>query len=169
MISYKLLQQINIGFIQRFQLNHVHVATGPELLPRVKYVGDASAHSRSKVATGFPQDHRYAARHVLTTMVAGSFHHHRGSGVPDTEALSRQTADIRFARRRPVKGHISDNDVFFRLEGSGTVGIQEQTAPAQSLPKIIVRIAFQLQGQPAGNERAKALPGRSPEFEMDRA
>ena len=77
-------------------------------------------------------------------------------------------ADIRFAARRAVEGHVADDDVLLGSEGGTLRRIRDQPAARQPLAESVVGIAHQRHRHAARHERAEALSGRAGEGDLDR-
>ena len=90
-------------------------------------------------------------------MVSYSLYHRGGSGVAHTEPLACNAAYKGFSAGGSVEGHISDDDILLRLKGNSRRRIDNQLAAGKTFSKVVVGIAYQLQGQALGNKRAEAL------------
>ena len=77
-------------------------------------------------------------------------------------------ADVRFAVRRPVKGHVADNDVFFRRKGRTLRRVEDDLAAGEAFTNVVVGVAFQFEGHPARDKGAKTLAGRAMKVQMNR-
>ena len=109
-----------------------------------------------------------AAGHVLAAVIADAQHHGIGSAVADGEASAGQSAEKGLAARRPVQGHVAEDDVLARHELRSRRRHQDQAATGQSLADVIVRVPLQHQGDARRQEVAEALTRRTAEPQPDR-
>src|ERR1019366_9199978 len=99
--------------------------------------------------------------------VAETFHHRRGAGIPDREALARHSVEISFAGGGAVERDVADENVLFGDEGGSSRRIDYQFSAGEPLPDVIVRLALQFERDALGEKRAEALPRRAVEAEAD--
>ena len=87
------------------------------------------------------EDERHASRHVLAAVRSHALDDHGGAGIPDCEALARQSVDKPAPARRPHKGDVAHDDVLVELEGRALRRGNGEDAAGEPLAKIVVRIA----------------------------
>src|SRR5690606_38308365 len=92
-----------------------------------------------------------------------------GSGVADGEALADLAADVDLAGGGPVEEGVAGDDVVLGGEGRSGVGPQHDPAAREALGEVVVGVPDELEGGPAGEERAEGLPGGAPEGQVDRS
>src|SRR6478735_7067015 len=77
------------------------VAPAREGSVRVEDIRDPAAHAGGEVASRRADDGDASAGHVLAPVVAHALDDGRGAGIANGEALARESAEKRPARRRP--------------------------------------------------------------------
>ncbi len=105
-----------LGVRQPLQRHQLPVHLIVEVLRHVEHVRYAARHARREVAPHCAQHHHAPPGHVLAPVVACALHDRRGARVAHREPLSRNPADERRARSRPVEARIAHNDVLLRFE-----------------------------------------------------
>src|SRR5215469_1155831 len=150
---------------ERLKIDHGLVAAARgEVADVVVYVGDATAHAGGEVAAGGPDDDDEAVGHVLASVVADALDDGGGSGIADREALAGYAVQEGFAACCAIKGDVADEDAFFRQEARGLGRVGDDAPAGEALAEVVVGVAFELQRNARGNERAEALPGRAGEL-----
>ena len=100
-------------------------------------------------------------------MVAGAFYHGNGAGVAHAEALSHLAVDVQLAAGSAIQAGVSGYNIVF----SGKVRTYRRqyrdASAAQSLGKIVVGVALQLEIDALNKECAEALTGRTLEAHVD--
>ena len=71
----------------------------------------------AKLRPVLPKHHHPPAGHILAAVIAHAFDHRLHAAVAHAETLAGHAADIGLAAGRAVKGHVADDDVFFRRKG----------------------------------------------------
>ncbi len=100
-------------------------------------------------------------------MVADAFDDGNRAAVPHRETLAGHPADQSLAGRGAVQRDVAGHDVFFRKEIGGLRRKDGQPSSGQSLPEVVIRVAFQRQADPPWKEGAKTLAGGSGEADLD--
>src|SRR5205814_9894820 len=80
-------------------------------------------------------------------------------------------AKVNLACVRAVANHVSGEDIFLGLESRLdrlARGIRDDAPAGETLAEIVIRVAFQLERDPAGEEAPEALTRRAGELEVDR-
>ena len=149
------------------QIDRFAIAAPPEVPVGVQHVGDAARHARGEVAAGLAEHDDAAARHVFAAVVAHALHHGAHPAVAHGEAFAGHAADVGFAVRRPVQGHVADDDVVLRGEGRAGRRIQNDLAAGQALGEIVVGVARQFQRHAGRHEGRETLARGPVEPEMD--
>src|SRR6185436_12085285 len=111
-----------------------------------------------EVAAGAPEHHHHAAGHVFAAMVARAFHHRDGAGIAHREALARDPAEIALAFDRAVQHGVADDDRLLRHDARVARRVDHDAPARKTLADIIVRLAFELEGDAAREPGAEALP-----------
>eukprot|EP00732_Lithocolla_globosa_P002212 Lithocolla_globosa_v1_NODE_1384_length_2617_cov_4.443794.p2 type:complete len:159 gc:universal NODE_1384_length_2617_cov_4.443794:1683-2159(+) len=134
--TFQLLNLMRVS--ERHQLDHLSVAEFAELAMFVIHIGDASAHSGSKVASDRAQHHHTTARHVLTPVVSDTFDDSGCTRVSDTEALGCHACKESRATSRAIQTHIADNDVVFGREGRNVGRVHADHSSRQPFSNIVI-------------------------------
>ena len=113
------------------------------------------------------QDDHEAAGHVLAAVIAQAFHHRHRAGVADAEALAGHAVDVHLSPGGPEKVDVARDDVVPRAERRGTRGVDDDLPAGEPLGEVVVRVPFQLEGDPVGEEPAEALAGGTAEGHVD--
>ena len=101
-------------------------------------------------------------------MVARAFDHCRGARIPNAETLARDSPKIRFAGDRAVHHRVADDDVRFRRCGAFGIGIDDDPPTRQPFADVVIGVAFELERDAVGEERAERLARRSLEAHANR-
>src|SRR3954462_11805105 len=151
--------------VQWFEVDHLHVHV---VAVEVQDVRDATGHAGREVAAGRAENDGPATGHVLTAVVADTLDDRGGAGVADAEALADDAADEHLAGGGAVQDDVAGDDLL--LGGERRVGGRPYGDPAtgQSLADVVVGVADQAQRDPARDEGAERLPGRTGERDVDR-
>src|SRR5688572_29029108 len=118
MRAYQLLQNSSIFCFQWIQVYHFLIAVFTEPCFHIIHVCNTTAHSCSKVATGFPKNNHRATSHIFTAVIPYSFYNHCSTGVTHTESFTSYSSDVRSSRSRTIKSHVPNNDILFRYKSS---------------------------------------------------
>src|SRR5262249_52361306 len=86
----------------------------------------------------------------------------------NAESLTGHATDIRFPTRRAIKGNITDDNILFGHERRKLRRKDDNFASRQTLPDVVIGVAFQEEGHPLWHESAKALAGTSSKMNLDR-
>ena len=127
----------------------------------IQDIGKAAAHARRKILPGFSEDNGAASGHILQPVISAAFYNCRGSGIADAEPLSGNAADIRFSACRPIKSHISDDNVLRSLKPAVGRGNNDNLSAGQSLSQVVIGISRQAERQSLRSKRAKRLSAAS--------
>ena len=100
-------------------------------------------------------------------MVAHALDDGAHAAIAHGEAFAGHAADVGFAVRRPVQGHVADDDVLLRGEGRAGRRIQDDLAAGQALGEIVVGVARQFQRHAGRDEGRETLAGGPVEPEVD--
>src|SRR5690606_23590276 len=150
-----------------FEFDHGEVASAAELTVWIPHIGHPTRHARGEVAACAAENHNCAARHIFTTVVAGSFNDCNGTRVAHGETLTRHTIEVGFAFQRTVEHGVAGNDVF-RTEAAEIIrGTHNDSATGKALAHVIVGFADQVQSNAVRQEGPKALAGSAVQLNMD--
>src|SRR5216683_8250594 len=132
----------------------------------VENIGQASGHARAEIDSRMAEHNHDAAGHVFTAMIANAFHHGQRSAVADGKPFAGRARDVEFTRGCAVKNGIAGENV--SADCRLPAGADADRAAAQSLADIVVGGPRQMELKTADQKRAKTLPGRSFETELQR-
>ena len=152
---------------EREELDHRLVAVRIKVTGLIEDKGDTTGHTGCKVTAGRPQHHHTAPGHVLTAVIAHCLDHRLQAAIADTEPLSRDPSDIGFASGGSVEGHVADNDILFCQEPGLRGWMDDYLSSRESLPDVVVGVAFQGHRHPRRNKGSEALAGGALEVESD--
>jgi hypothetical protein len=127
----------------------------------VIYISYSPTHSSSKITSKFPQYHSHSSGHVLTAVISNSFDNSTCAGITHTESFTCNPINIGLASCSSVKGHISNDDVFFCLKRHFVWNSSNKSSTGQSLAKIIVTVSNRFQMQTSCSKASKALSSRA--------
>ena len=97
MIFNQCFNFIDIFFnIQRFQLDHAHVAQRREGVVFIPDIRNTATHASGKVTTGFAKYDNTTAGHVFTTVITNTFNNRQGTTVTHAETFGRNASEIGF-------------------------------------------------------------------------
>ena len=162
------VQLDRVGRVDLVEADQLDVAARREPVLGIEHVGDPAAHARGEVAPGGPEDDDAPARHVLAAVVADALDDRVGARVAHREALAREPAEERAARRRAVEHGVADDHVLLGQE-AGVVGRPHRDhAAGQALAGVVVRVADERQLDARRQPGAERLPGRAAQVEADR-
>src|ERR1700761_2746149 len=161
-----VLQFFDIFPANRIEVYHLAVTMLREHSAYIIYIRDPATHTGCKVATRIAQDHDPSPCHILTTMIAYSFHHGADPGITHGETLAVFTPYKGFTRSGAIEGYVADYAIFFRDKTGILCRIYDEPCARQTFTEIVIGIAFELQRNPTRIEGAKALTRRSGKFEM---
>ena len=126
----------------------------------------ATRHTGGEVAARLAEHHHTAARHILTTVVAGSFDDGDGPRVSHAEALAHLTIDIELTARGTIEPGVTGYDIVLGGE-VGPGGRQDGNAPAgEALGKVVVGLALELEAHAMHQEGAERLACRALELHL---
>ena len=152
----------NVVVGERIEIDHLRIAAVFNEVTRfVEYVGDASAHTGSKIAAGRAEDDHASAGHVFTTVVADAFHDGMYTAVADAESFAGPAADVGFAFDRAVECDVADQNVVFRDEGGVFRRPDDEFCAGEAFTEVVVGIADDAEGDPFRAESAEALSSRA--------
>ena len=126
-------------------------------------------HAGGEVAPGRAEHHHLAAGHVLAAVVAHALDDRGGARVADAEPLPHLAPHERLAAGRPVEHHVAADDLLLGHERRAVRRPQHEPAAREPLAEVVVGVAVEPHGDPAGQEGAEALPGRAEEGQRDGA
>ena len=145
---------------------HTLVDAGIDIAVLIQHIGDTAAHTGSKVFADLTDNHHAAAGHVFTSVIAYTLDNSHGTGVSDTETLTGHTVDVGFTVGRTVQCHVTDNDVLILFVFNACRRIHDQLTAGQSLTKVIVGVALQLDGHTLRNKGSEALSAGAHAFHL---
>src|SRR5690606_39434110 len=82
-------------------------------------------------------------------------------------AFAGFAVEVSAAARCSIQSCVANNDVFFSLERGAWSWTDANQATRHALTGVVVANAQQVQGDPAGDERTKALAGGGGELQRD--
>ena len=100
-------------------------------------------------------------------MITDSLDHRVGTAVADTESFGSDTAEIGFTTNGAIQHHITDQDVLLRLEGAVLWRVDDDLAAGQALADKVIGVAFDPDGNAAGQPCAEALAGTAGQLHID--
>ena len=134
----------------------------------IQHIGHTAGHARGEVLAGGAQHRHAAAGHVFAAVVSHALHHGTGAGIPHTEALSGDAADIGLSAGGSVQGHVSDNDVLTGIDGRFLRRPYDEAPAGQALAEIVVAVAGEADGHPLRKEGSEGLPSAPFRFHVHR-
>src|SRR5271157_495914 len=154
---------------QRLQIDRLQIAAlFGEVAALIKDVGDAAAHASGEIATTGPEDHDQTVRHVFAAVIADALDHSGCTGVADGKALAGDSVKETFTTGRTVQSHIAEDDVFLGRKAGIARRIQDETAAGEALAYVVVRVAFEGDGDSLREKRPQTLPGRTVQVDSQR-
>ena len=159
MLAYQFVQFLAVvAFVNKVDFHHVHITEVVEVVVLVPNVCHSTAHTGSKVASGFAQHYHATARHILTavspapsmTLLHPSF------------SLRSALPPFRLYTIRRLLHHIiriSGNDVVLSLKVTAHRRQYGYAPAAESLGKIVVGLALELETYTAYEECSETLSG----------
>ena len=102
-------------------------------------------------------------------MIAHALDHGTRPGVAHRETLAGASGDEDVAAGRAVEHGVAHQHGLVREETGVVRRADRDLAPVDALAHVVVRLAHQVQAHAAHKPRAKRLPGRALEVEVDRA
>src|SRR5690606_19546158 len=150
------------------EINHTLVASVCEAVLGVEHVGDAAAHTRSKVLACWSQYKRDAARHVFTAMFAYTLHDGGSATVPHAKPFTSSPVEECTPGRRAVQHNIAGDDVLFRHVCRINRWAYRDSASGQAFAHVVVRVAVESKLDPWSEKRAEALTRGSVEVDANR-
>src|SRR5690606_34466119 len=124
-------------------------------------------HSRGEVAAGPAEHHDGASGHVLAAVIPDALDDSGRARVADGEALAREAPQEEFAAGGAVQGHVPDQDRLLGHEPRPFRWVGDDPSAGEALPDVVVRFAFQAEGDSADEERTEALSGRPGKVEAN--
>ena len=100
-------------------------------------------------------------------MVADPLDDGVGPRVADREPFPGQAPEESPARRRAIQHGVADDDRLVRQEQRPFWRTNDEPASGKTLAHVVVRLAFELEGQPVRRKGAEALPRRADEPQDD--
>src|SRR5262245_10774567 len=164
----QLLDFLQIALVQSLEGNGFEVATVLERPVFVQYVSYPARHACGKIPPRVPDNDDPTPGHILAPVVSHTFDYGANTAVAHAEAFAGHTTDIRLAVGSAVKGHIANDDVFFWSKSRTLRRIQNHLAARETLTKVVVRVALQLERHAGWDKCPKALTGGSFKVKMDR-
>ena len=82
----------------------------------VPYIGNATAHTCSEVASRIAKHNHTSACHIFAAMVTRTLNDRNRSRVAHAEAFTHFAVDVKFARGCTVKTCVAGDDILFSLE-----------------------------------------------------
>src|SRR5690606_9954271 len=91
------------------------------------------------------------------------------AAVAHAEAFTRDSAEECLAARCAVQRGVADDDVLVCLEGRAVARTHGEQPARHAFAHVVVGIASERELDTVHQERAEALPRRTPEMELDAA
>src|SRR5690625_2376516 len=147
-----LISVIHVAHFDRFGIHPDHVLTDGMV---VDDVGDAAAHSGSKVLACITEDDHTSAGHILQTVVADAFNDDFRPAVPHAETFTGFAVYEHLTACGTVQADVADDDF---MTAAGVRCSHGDPSAGQAFPDIIVQIAGMMECQAFGYEGAVTLP-----------
>ena len=134
-------------------------------------IRQTATHAGGEVATRLSEHDHTTARHVFAAVVARALDDGDGTRVTHTEALAHTAIDIQLAAGGSVETRVAGDDVVLGTEiGTDASWWQDADSTArESLAKVVVALAFELQVEAAHGEGAERLTCGALELDVDGA
>ena len=145
----------------------IEIALEIEVAGIVEDVCYAAGHARAEVHAGRPKDNDLAPGHVFAAVVSDALCDERGAGVADAEAFPRLAVDEDRARRSAIGDDIAGDDVIFGRAGESVSRPDGDDAAGERLAYIVVRLAPEVEGDAAREERTERLSCDAVEVDFD--
>ena len=95
---------------------HFLIQTLVQIVAFIQYISDTAAHTGCEIFTGHTENYHTTAGHVFTAMISYTLDNCDGTGVTHAETLACHTVDKCLTGGCTVQCHVTDDDVFLRLE-----------------------------------------------------
>src|SRR6266702_790479 len=130
-----------------------------------QHISQAAGHAGTEIQAERPENDGYAAGHVLTTVLADTFHYGKRTAVSDSETLTAAAGNEELARSGTVEHGVAGKHV--AAPGSGEPSRDGDGSAGQSLSDVVVSFALELERYSLGKKSTEALARSAVKFLAD--